>query len=264
MTPMEDNNRCEQVIERYATAIRDGSRARAVGDACLILTPFSRPDGGAVELEVQTLGGGQLQISDLGESIGYLYVNGLTVNTDTLAEIRRHIRQYGVDLTDYELTARAKSPADAGERFQAVIQAALRVTDMIQKRRPYQQLRFEDVVESYLVGNRAVYDKDFQVAGETLTHKVKFHVDSGRRILLQPLSATNEQVAFSWAERWAYRFDDIRRRDPAWNPYAVLDDRDKKSEVWTSRTIRVLERDATVVHWVDPQLLTRALTEQGA
>ncbi len=257
---MQNASRCQELIEKYASAIREGSESSGADDACLIVTPFTRPDGGLVEVEVQALPDGQLRIVDLGESIGYLYVNGLTVNSQTLAEVRRHIRQYGVQLADYELLVQIESQADAGERFHALIQAVLRVSDMILKRRPYQQVRFDDVVESFLVGNRAVYDHDFQVQGETSTHKVRFHVDSGRRMLVQPLTATTEQIAFSWGERWAYRFDDIRRRDDSWRPFAVLDDRGDRASVWTNRTLRPLRRDATIVRWVDPAILAEALS----
>ncbi len=257
---MQDVNRCQQLIEEYASAIREGSQAASADDACLIVTPFTRPDGGMVEIEVQALPDGQLRISDLGESIGYLYVNGLTLNSQTLAEVRRYIRQYDVQLAEYELLVQSESVAAAGEQFHALIQAVLRVTDMIQKRRPYQRVRFDDVVESFLVGNRAVNDYDFEVQGESSKHKVRFHVDSARKLLVQPLTATNEQIAFSWAERWAYRFDDIKRRDASWRPFVVLDDRGDKASVWTSRTLIPLRRDTTIVRWADPAALAEAVS----
>jgi hypothetical protein len=262
---MPDISSCEALLAAYMDSLREGFNASDAEGECLVVTPFSRPDGGMVEVEIKALPDGQLQLSDLGESIGYLYVNGLTVNRATLDEVRRVIRQHGVHLDNaYELVVHATSEASAGERLNELIQAALRVTDMIQRRRPYQRIRFEDVVETYLVGQRAVYDSDFQVQGETSPHRIRFHVNSGRKLLIQPLSATNETIAFSWAERWAYRFDDIRRRDPAWKPFAVLDDRGDRAGVWTSRVVLPLRRDASIVMWADPSPLAEALASSTA
>ena len=135
----------------------------------------------------------------------------------------------------------------------------LTVTDMVLKRRPYRQLRFDDLVETFLVGHRAVYDSGFQVRGRLQEHTVRFHVNSDRKALIQPLSPASEPAAFSWAERWAYRFGDIKELDSTWKPFAVLDDRGERSNVWTPRCLIPLRRDATVVFWSNTSPLAEAV-----
>ena len=212
-----------------------------------------------IELEAQVLADGHLRISDSGDSIGYLHVNGLSLTRSAIDEVRRLCRKYNVMFDNYELTAEADEESLRGLQIHSVIQAALAVTDMIQKRRPHDLLRFEEMVETFLAGNRAVYDSDFHVEGQDLQHVVRFHVDSARKLLIQPLSPANETAAYSWAERWAYRFDDIRRRDSSWRPFAVLDDRGDRREVWSHRTLVPLRRDATVVFWSENGPLSEAL-----
>ena len=256
---MQNLDRCEELIQGYVSSLQEGFQSSGLDDGCLIVTPFVRPDGGMIEVEARVLPDGQLRISDLGESIAYLYVNGLTVTSPTIVDIRKLCQRHGVAVDNYELVVEVKDHAAQGQQFHSLMQAILIVTDMIQKRRPYQRLRFDDVVETFLVGNRAVYDSGFRVQGQDTEHTVRFHVDSSRRILIQPLSATNETIAFSWAERWAYRFEDITKHDPQWRQFAVLDDRGARTEVWTPRTLVPLRPRATVVLWSDNAPLAEAV-----
>lgn len=261
---MQEWSRCDRLVEGYLSALREDFQVQSANGRCLIVTPFVRPDGGLIEIEAQILSDGHLRLSDLGESIAYLYVNGLTVTRAALDEIRKLCRRRGVTLDNYELTIEIENESLQGERVHSLIQVILVVTDMIQKRRPYQRLRFDEVVETFLVGHRTVYDSDFRVQGEDSVHRIRFHVDSDRRALIQPLSPNTETAAFSWAERWAYRFDDIKRHDPSWRPFAVLDDRGARARVWTPRCLVPLRRDATVIHWSDNAPLAESLASGRA
>lgn len=249
------------MVNGYVATLRRGFEASSVDSGrCLIVTPFRRPDGEMIELEAELLSGDHVRLSDVGDSIGYLHVNGLSVTRAVLDEIKRVSRRYGVSLEGTELLIDAASQDTHGDAMHALLQTALAVTDMIQKRRPHERLRFEDAVEAYLVGQRAVYDPDYIVQGEAQSHRVRFHVDSSRRMLIQPLSPASELAAFSWSERWAYRFDDIRRRDEAWRCFAVLDDRGNRSAVWSDRALTPLRTKSNVVYWSDSAPLANALS----
>ncbi len=261
---MQDTDRCLTLVNAYVGALREGFEAEAVDDKrCLIVTPFRRPDGEMVEVEAEMLPGGSFRMSDVGDSIGYLHVNGLSVTRGVLEDIKRLSRSYGVSLDGYELTIEAANQSAWGQALHSILQATLAATDLIQKRRPYERLRFEDAVEAYLVGQRAIYDPEYTVAGEVDTHRVRFHVDSGRQILIQPLSPANEPSAYSWAERWAFRFNDIKQRNREWRCFAVLDDRGDRRAVWSDRALRPLRKDASPVYWSDTSLLAAALVSES-
>ena len=255
------SGRCGTVLESYITTLHDGFEAVDVAkDRCLLVTPFRRPDGEMIQVEVQALADGGLRLSDAGDSIAYLHVNGLSVTRGVRDDAKKLARRFGVSLDMYELAVEVGDGTELGEVMHGMIQASIAVTDMIQKRRPYTRLRFADEVEAYLVGRRAVYDNEFRVRGAVQDHVIRFHADSGKRVLIQPLSPAHEPSAFSWAERWGWRFGDIMRGDSGWRPFAVLDDRGERASIWSERTLVPLRQDATVVFWSDTAPLSEVLT----
>ena len=46
----------------------------------MLATPFVRPDGEGIEVELIKRPDGIANLSDMGSTISYLYVNGLTLN----------------------------------------------------------------------------------------------------------------------------------------------------------------------------------------
>lgn len=254
---------CEVVLNSYlGSLLNDFSLVPRGHDRCTVVTPFTRPDGEAIEIEVGTQPDGTLRLSDSGDSIAFLYVNGLTLSQNMIENARRLCRRHQVELSRYELAVQT-DPLDSGEKLHGLIQAILRVSEMIQRRRPSERLQFTDVVETFLVANRAVYDPQYEVQGVVARYTIRFHVDSGRRMLIQPLSATNEGVAYSWAERWAFRFSDIRDRDPDWNVVAVLDDRGERANVWSPRVLPPLRSQAKVILWKESEALAEVLLPSG-
>ena len=250
---------CNTVIKSYINALEtDFEVIGREDDKCVMLTPFRRPDGGYIEVELSSRPDGDITISDMGESITYLLVNGLTVGRKTVDDARRVCKRFGADLVKSEILVET-TPAEEGMRFNEFVQAALAVSEMIQRRRPMNRIQFADVVESLLVSERAVYDTDFSVKGKVQLHRVAFCVNSTSKVLIQPLSANSESVAFSWAERWAYRFADIYDADPEWDTLSVLDDRGERADVWSERARLALGSHSTVVPWQEGPPLAKAL-----
>lgn len=257
---MQKQDTCDLLISRYLNSLRSEFSTEPLDDKCVIITPFRRPDGEMVEIEVRALPDGRIQLSDMGDSLGYLHVNGLTLTRNVLEDVRQLSRRYRVLFSrQYELTVEDDPNVPDNENLHSLIQAVLAVTDLVYKRRPLERLRFEDLVEGFLASNRAVYDRDFTVKGERGSHRVYFHINSGKNILIQPLSPASESAAFSWAERWAYRFDDIKRANPDWRAFALLDDRERRAQVWTERVLNPLWRDATPVYWSNNSTLVDVL-----
>lgn len=253
---------CDAVIREYLNSLSSDFQVIPDDNRCILVTPFRRPDGGMIEVEVETRPDGTVRITDMGESIGYLYVSGLTLSRSIIGDAQRLCGRFGVTLSHYELSVEADSIIQRGDHLHKLIQATLTVSDMIQRRRPSERIQFDDVVETFLVANRTVYDSEYTVRGNANQHKVRFYVDSGKKLLIQPLSAANEGVAFSWAERWAFRFSDIRQRDATWRTFAVLDDRGERARIWEDRSIRTLGSNATVVLWKESEVLAEALTHE--
>jgi hypothetical protein len=258
---MASESTCRQAIESYLTNLRSETQvSRVEGDRCYIVTPFMRPDGDFIEVELQPRSG-RVLISDMGDTLGYLHVNGLAVTASIVVSARKISKNLGVSFHGYELEILCE-PNTIGGNLNLLVQAIVSVSNLIHKKRPYEPLRFETEVEAFLVQNRVVYDSDFEVSGANENHHVRFHVNSDKWALVQPVSAASESGAHAWAERWAYRFGDMKQAQRNWNAFAILDDRGNRESYWTDRTIAPLHGHAEVVPWRDNKRLAEALSGQ--
>ena len=253
---------CTNVVSLYLKKLAGEFKTIPSGDGCLLLTPFCRPDGEGIELEIEVLPNGNMLIHDMGDTLGYLFVNGLTLNHPMIDRAKRISRAYGVSIESSTLVIEA-TPESAGDALHEMIQAALEVTSLIQRRRPTstRRLRFEKDVESFIGRYRDVlYKADYHIMGAHENHKFRFYVNSGRNLLVQPITASRESIAHSLAERWAYRFDDVLKENSHYSPIAVLDDGIDNSierRIWTPYALAPIEEYA--IPWNEKDRLAELL-----
>ena len=224
---------CREIVEGYLQLMSDDFQVTPTDGGCYVVTPFMRPDGEAIELEITTLPNGRVRLSDMGDTLGYLYVNGLTLTRTVVEKTRRIARRNRVSLHQGALVA--DEDTVRGDGLHRLIHTTMEATALIQGRRFTDRVNFNTEVESFIIQAGVVYDVDFKVPGQREPHTFGFHVDSGRNLLVQPITAANEAVAHSWAERWAYRFSDTQVRSADYHPIAVLDDRGNRKAVWTQQ-----------------------------
>jgi hypothetical protein len=224
--------KCESIVPAYLAALESGFECASSDDGWFLATPFVRPDGEGIEIELRIMPNGSISVTDMGDTLGYLYVNGLTLSKALVTSARQIAKTYGISLQRNQLGVQVE-PDSIGLAVNDMIQATLSVSDLIQKRRPTPNVRFDDEVESLILHSGVTYDVGFVVTGNREQHTIKFHVNSGRNLLIQPLSAPNEAIARGQAERWAYRFSDLLGRDSDWHPVVVLDDRSSRSGAWS-------------------------------
>lgn len=121
---------------------------------------------------------------------------------------------------------------------------------------------FYDEVEKYLIKNEIRYDPQFPVQGEASLHTFRFHVNSNRNMLVEPLTATSPHSALDRAERLAFRWVDIRSMHPAYNKVAVLDNTGKRESIWTGKPVTTLEKYSDkVVFWSNKEKLLENITQ---
>ena len=250
-------NDCEKIVSSYLSHLHRDFETSAFQDACLVTTPFLRPDGEGIELEVQSLPNGRVTLSDMGNTLGYLYVNGLTLSRTLMANIRAISKAHGVLLQRNRLHIEVDTDS-VGMAMHGLIQATLAASDLIHKRRPTSNVRFDEEVESLIIHRGVSYDVDFSVKGRLEEHTIKFHVNSGRNLLIQPLSPASAVAARSRAERLAYRFGDIRGEGARWRLVAVLDDRKARANAWTSLALTPVEEYA--IKWSQQDELASILS----
>ena len=252
----------DDLIRGYLNDLENDFEAMPAGEGFLVTTPFVRPDGGSIEIELGVEPDGSVHLSDMGDTLGYLHVNGLTLTKNITTIARDICKQHGVVMAKSELVVKLDVPSGVGKALHRLIQAVISVTDLIQRRRPLGRAHFNDEVESLIIVSGATYDTGFVVRGQRGRYTVRFHIDADRNLLVHPLTASSETIALSWAERWAYRFGDIRERNPAWRCVAVLDDRSQRRQMWTERAMAPLEEYA--VPWAQQDRLMSLLRAETA
>ncbi len=257
MTPQT----CHDMVADYIDILKDDFHVAPSDSGCMLATPFIRPDGEGIEIELEALPDGRVRIGDMGDTLGYLYVNGMTLSRNLIADARRISKPYDVSLTNNELSVTVE-PESLGRGVHGLIQAIISVTDLIQKRRPTSRVNFDDEVESLIIHSGVTYDVGFEVSGEREVHTIKFHVDSGRALLIHPLTAADISSARSRSERLAYRFTDILAAHSNWDPVVVLDDRGQRSSVWSRYAVTPVEEYSIL--WSKKEELEEKLTVTSA
>jgi len=121
----------EQAIGEYLKCLSDNFDLAPPENGCYLLTPFIRPDGEAIGLEITLLPSGDIRVSDLGETLGYLYVNGLTSDLTAPGYAHSIAAIYGAVFEDNGLTINSR-PADLGSSVHNLIQSVLAVTSFAQ------------------------------------------------------------------------------------------------------------------------------------
>ena len=248
---------CGEAIEAYLATLTEEFQVALDGEGCVLATPFVRPDGEGIEMELTIRQDGTANLSDMGSTMSYLYVNGLTLSRSLMDQAKSIARSHGAQVQRNALSI-SIGQESVGQSIHGLIQAALEVSSLIHKRRPTSRVQFDDELESFIIQSGATYDVGFKVDGQRESHTIKFHVNSGRNLLIQPVSASAEAAARTWAERLAYRFADIRGRDGKWYPVAVLDDRSSRAQVWTRHAVNPVEEYA--LKWSQQDELTSLLT----
>ena len=270
---MATSDICANVVSQYIQRLLSDFEATKSDNGCFLLTPFRKPDGEGIELELESLPNGDIRISDMGDTISYLFVNGLTIGKPVMDRIKYISALHGVSLEHSIMNIEIR-PESAGDALHELIQAVLAATDLIQTRRSTtpRRIRLDTQVESLIKFSGATYETDYEVPGAHEKHKFRFHLNSGRNLLLQPLTAPNASDAHNLAERWAYRFMDVIRSDDRWHPIAILDDRTPRVNVdtteksnaqliWTPDAIAPIQEYA--IPWSDKPKLAKLLAQNA-
>ena len=123
----------EKLLNAYLGSLAQNVSVIPCESGCHLLTPFIRPDGEAIGLEIASLPSGDFCLSDMGDTLGYLYVNGLAEDLAAPDYAHSLAGAYGVSVRDNAMTISA-CPDDLGDAIHNLIQAVLAVTNFGQGR----------------------------------------------------------------------------------------------------------------------------------
>ena len=250
------------IVDTYLKWLSKEFETKPSDSGHFLMTPFEMPDGTGITLELETLPNGNILIKDMGDTLGYLFVNGLTLDKSVMDKANFIAKCHGVTFEGSFLTIETK-PEDAGRALHELIQATLEITNLIHLRRTKKsrRIKFDNQVEAFIIRSGVTYDADYQVEGTREKHNFRFYVNSERNLLIQPLTASTESAALKLAERWAYHFKDATQSKENWHPVAVLDD-SVSSEIWSSLALAPIKQYAIL--WSHKDTLAKLLAGSPA
>lgn len=256
---------CGTTIEQFIQHLQSGFVAYQLENRCLIVTPFLYPDFASIEYSIESVGDGYL-LTDNSETLNMLFVNGLSVETnrDLQKQVSQIAKNHGAELNGSEISVIA-SENDLGEASHKLLNAIQAIGHVLYKRRSVAFNAFEDEVEKILIVNEVKYDYNYSIQGHANTHKIKFHINSNRNVLIEPLTAGTYSSARNKAIKVAYKWLDIREVNQYLRFVTVIDDRDKKWEnVWSDEEARktIFTHSNEVIRWTtEQQKLINILTK---
>lgn len=239
----------EAAVELLKTAASSVS-VESDGNRCIVVAPSVQPDLAAVELSVAKSNGGY-RLSDDGETVGMLFVSGMTDSTALKKELQRIARIHSVRFNGDELYADA-AESDLGLAYQNMVNAIQAASFLVYKVTHRPSRKFEEEIEGLLIEHRIPYELDKEFQGLAKQHHVPFYVNSTRNALIETVSATSIAAARGKADRIGFKWTDLQRGGLQANYTVVLDDRQNRSEsIWQDRNVmNVLETYSThVIRW---------------
>jgi len=265
---MSSKSLCAEIVERHIETLQLGFETHPFGEGCVIVTPFSYPDLASIEIVVEPRGDSFL-LTDEGETLNMLFVNGLTLeaNKALLREAVAIAGKHGVTLQDSVISVRATKD-DLGEASHRILSAIQAVGYMLYRRRHRSRPTFDDEVEELLLEHEVRYEPNRAVRGKANMHRIKFYMNENRNILLEPIAATTVGAARNKARAAAYKWLDIGLVDERYRFAVVIDDRRSLGQrVWSDQEARstIETHSHVVVRWeAEAAKVVQLITDETA
>ena len=104
----------------------------------VVATPYTRPDGDAIEVELVLPDGMESQsvmLTDMGDTMGFLFVNGITLDDATKDIARQIAAMYGVSIgPDTQVMEIILPRDDVGRAMNMMCQAIIAVSNLREHR----------------------------------------------------------------------------------------------------------------------------------
>lgn len=222
---------------------------------CHIVMPVLTSDIAPVELFVR-FQDRIWRITDDGETLGQLFVNGLDVydNKSLLDTVQTIAHLHGIHFENYALYVETDSE-HIGEAVRNVCNAVQAVSYLIFKRSHRAPTRFSETVENYLAFHRVKYEPNHRLQGKTTSHRIPIYVNSGRNFLIYPLTARNINSARQKAKSVAFVWTDLYKRYADQYRYTVVldDEKSQAASIWGDTEVEGIlhEYSTHVFSWRD-------------
>ena len=242
---------CSNIIEKAAEALRMGFKCLEYDKRICIVTPYLYPDNDLIEVFAEYIGGNQIRITDLGETLRHLESVGL----DLLASRKRRFLLEQITKRMHVEVQRGKlqkeGPIDnVGILLVDVAAAAQAVADLIYTSKAYEPATFPEEVSILLTEHNIEHEKRYPIIGETgKKYRVNLRINGHREkeILVEALSPSQETAITTTVNRVFRLWSDV---DGAKRKVSLLNDIDYS---WKKEDMALLQKVSIIHNWANKE-----------
>ena len=237
---------CKDIINEYTDWLnRDFSISNENGK-CNIVTSFLLPNNDCIELDVYNKDDG-LIVSDKGETVDYLFLNGIDMNHTRSNHIKAVMQRTGLKFNEDVIYGVAKNIQELPLVINSVISAVKDVSCLIYTASGREVSYFKEKIETFLDLHKIKYNTGYSIMGYSIKHNFDLAIIKNRINLIEPLSVFNSSRAISLAETVSFRFNDVKRVNDNVVSISCIDD---SLDVWSPKPMNVLEKYSDhVISW---------------
>lgn len=248
-------NTCLPLLASYLEAVATRYTIRGEDHAgCWLETPFYLPDNTRLGVYLKPLPGGRVEISDYGETMGNLYLSGVTLES----EDRRLVtigQRFGVTTTGGEISL-VTDENRLADAVNAVIHAMLDLSYLVYTRQIRAAPSFISEIDTWLTLAHRSYRHHYEVVGRSTTNTFDYYLPrQGRPVLMETISAIDVGRSLRRAKLTSFKvFDSLGAPDGGSFAYVcLLDDRtEQHREALTESVIQTVHTYfPTVLYWSD-------------
>jgi hypothetical protein len=242
---------CSYIIEKAAETLKLGFKCLEYDKRMCIVTPYLYPDNDLIEVFAEDIGGNQIRITDLGETLRHLESVGL----DLLASRKRRFlleqiaKRMHVEIQRGKL--QKEGPVDnVGALLVDVAGAAQAVADLIYTSKAYEPATFPEEVSIFLTEHNIEHEKHYPVMGETgKKYWVSLRIDGHREkeILVEALSPSQETAMTTTINRAFRLWSDVNGTE---RKVSLLNDVDYS---WKKEDMALLQKVSIIHAWTNKE-----------
>jgi hypothetical protein len=206
------------------------------------ILPFLKPNGDAIEIGIEPIGGNRWRLSDLGETYATLYLAGVELNDEYVRaeEFRQILSAHRIADEQQELFMEASSDEMIDRIFELVhaMQSMLALQFTL---KPKQLNRdFPSVVAKFLAEHNASFEVPPEpIEGKSGRWRFNFVMNHVRKeTLVKALSATSKARAMRSAEESVFEINDVKAVRDA-GAVVIADDEGPRQAFWHPNVLRI-------------------------
>jgi len=157
--------RCRQIVTKYIRDLHEDFQTQSLEDACLIITPYLLPNDDAIEVVVKPKNG-RYEISDMGTTIGFLYLSGVDLRQHSKQEahFQAQVARFGVKILQGELVIEAPE-SEIIDALRRIIEASKSISYLVYTTRTRPGADFRRVVAEWFEENHVETQSSVQLPG---------------------------------------------------------------------------------------------------